>query len=523
MSNELVIPPDIRPESPVRVEPVDDLTVPFAPRFARGMVQRNSYGDPRWRFGHRYRGLRQADSARMHATVSEAQGAYRAVMVSPGQSNRGSFATTYSSELFTNSDFSSVSGWSAETDWSLSVSNGVLRAAVAGSAVNGKRVATQSVSYTQYAPYVARGCVLAGRGPFANMYMMVDDTALTVFNAQGYQAQAYVPLDTGGHAGLYHSNNADGFMAGDYLLVPFMSASRCFLIDGGGNSVLQSQTFDNASWTKSGATITANGATAPDGSATADIIIDSSLTQHHASQVVTVPTAAADFSFSLSVAPGARSWVSLQMVESTGSHTATVYADVTNGTLGTSSTSGANWTNVRTHIKSQGGGWYRVTITARKASAATTVTVFAVIAEADNDVTFAATSGNALSIWGAAFTQSSVPVRYVATTSATVAAVSQSSAGMYVKGLPASQTDLLVPGDWIEIDGQLKRVIASLNSDAAGLGYLQFRPRTHRAVADNTPIIVTKPMGRFLITSAPMDSMYGLNSDYELVLDEVYE
>ena len=39
------------------------------------------------------------------------------------------------------------------------------------------------------------------------------------------------------------------------------------------NLLLQSQTFDNASWTKGAdVTITANGATAPDGTATADLI-----------------------------------------------------------------------------------------------------------------------------------------------------------------------------------------------------------------------------------------------------------
>ena len=67
-------------------------------------------------------------------------------------------------------------------------------------------------------------------------------------------------------------------------------------------------------------------------------------------------------------------------------------------------------------------------------------------------------------------------------------------------------------------------VTASLDSDAAGLGYLQFRPKLHRPVNDNDPIIVTKPMGKFLLRAgAQWDNRFGQYADMELTLDEVYE
>ncbi len=41
---------------------------------------------------------------------------------------------------------------------------------------------------------------------------------------------------------------------------------------------------------------------------------------------------------------------------------------------------------------------------------------------------------------------------------------------------------------------------ARLNSDAAGLGYLQFEPPIRTSPADNAPVIIHAPMGRFLFT-----------------------
>lgn len=65
---------------------------------------------------------------------------------------------------------------------------------------------------------------------------------------------------------------------------------------------------------------------------------------------------------------------------------------------------------------------------------------------------------------------------------------------------------------------------ASLDSDAAGLGYLQVRPKVARAIADYTPIIVTKPMGRFVLAdNAQWLARAGLYAEYDLTLDEVYE
>jgi hypothetical protein len=524
-NNELIIPPDITPESPSRIDPVDDQTVLFAPRFARGATQRNSYGDPRWRFVHRYRGLRQRDQARMHFVVSEAQGAYRTVMVSPGQANRGSMATTYSSELFTNADLSSVSGWTG-SNLTLSAADGVLRATVAGT---GTRVAYQNVTVAQYAPYALRVLDRDGRGTSGlSIGPYFDDGVSSTFDVtttRGYHVASRVSLNSGSRvAAVTFFSSTTGYGQNDFLDLHFASMARCFLVDGGDNLLLRSDEFDNASWAKSQCSAT-NFYTAPDGTATADALVESnsSNVEHILQQTVIVGSGAADYTFSVAVRPDVRGWAAVLILEGTAGSYAYAFINLNTGALGTVSTSGANWSNVRATVTTLGGSWTKVDLTARKTNAATSVRCDIYSATADASFAYAGSAATqAIGVWRATLRAGSIAQRLVQTTSAAVTGA-QSGSGIHVKGLPVSQSGLLVAGDWVEIDGQLKRVTVSLDSDAAGLGYLQFRPKLHRAVADNTPVIVTKPVGRFLITGAPADMMFGLNSDYELTLDEVYE
>jgi hypothetical protein len=82
---------------------------------------------------------------------------------------------------------------------------------------------------------------------------------------------------------LYSIKPTDG--SGDLSVVRATSATR---VDANGlveiprtNLVLQSQTFDNASWQKSNATVTANNTTAPDGTNTADKLIEDTANSSH--------------------------------------------------------------------------------------------------------------------------------------------------------------------------------------------------------------------------------------------------
>ncbi len=525
MSNELVIPPDISPESPSRIVLVDDQTVSFVPQFSRRWSQRNTFADPRWRLTHRYRGLRQKDSARMHAVVSEAQGAYRTVMVSPGMSNRGSFATTYSSELFTNSDFASgTTGWSAN-NLTLSSADASLRIIVSGTGV---RDAYQNVTLTQYAPFALRVLDLPGRGTAAlSIGPYLDDgvsSAFDVTSVRGYHVASRTSLNSGSRkAAISFFSSTNGYVQNDFIDVPFVSIARCALVDAGGNLFTQSKALEHADWVRNDLTgVTANAANGPDGVADADKIIPSAANnQHYIYQSKTVSSTAQDIEICGYFMASGYNFVRLYMSVSSA-----VYQTFNLGTgaVGTTSSIGGAWSNLRASIVNMGGGWYFCSLIAYKSSSDTAIDGLVIVQNADNASSFVGdtTSG----ILGSAVTlfQSSQPSVPIASTTAAVAAQTASGSRVQLKGLPISQDGLLVPGDWVEIDGQLKRVTAALNSDAAGRGYLQVRPKVYREVADNTPVIVTKPLGRFALAGdVSLDAMFGMYSDYELTFEEVYE
>lgn len=79
---------------------------------------------------------------------------------------------------------------------------------------------------------------------------------------------------------------------------------------------------------------------------------------------------------------------------------------------------------------------------------------------------------------------------------------SQSGSALNVKGAPNSTNGLLLPGDWCEVNKEMKRITAPFNSDSSGHGYLQFTPPLRNSPADGDPIILNKPMGRFILKTS---------------------
>jgi hypothetical protein len=101
---------------------------------------------------------------------------------------------------------------------------------------------------------------------------------------------------------------------------------------------------------------------------------------------------------------------------------------------------------------------------------------------------------------------------------ALVNGASQTGGALIIDGLPTSTNGLARAGDWFEVNGELKRLTADLNSDGSGNGFLMFEPTLRSSPADNTPVIFRSPMGRFLIAqeSTSWGTRPGILSDIEL-------
>jgi hypothetical protein len=99
---------------------------------------------------------------------------------------------------------------------------------------------------------------------------------------------------------------------------------------------------------------------------------------------------------------------------------------------------------------------------------------------------------------------------------------SQTGSSLLLKSLPTSTNGLLRAGDWIEVNSELKRLIADLDSDSSGGGTVLFEPALRASPADNTPVVFRNPMGKFLLAeeSVSYGTRPGILSDIELSLIE---
>lgn len=201
-------------------------------------------------------------------------------------------------------------------------------------------------------------------------------------------------------------------------LVTFTRASSGTYVDSQGviktattNLLLRSEEFDNASWVKTLATVTANVTTAPNGSVAADKLIgNSTIDSHYAQQNISGATNG--ISYTSSVYAKASEITRIEILHAVG---ATLYVqgyDLSSGTLLTRVTAG---TTAATggFIQAVGNGWYRCGIT--QTSDGTTGAVRVTLRSA-NTVNFDATSQGVL-LWGAQLEASSTVGEYIPTTS----------------------------------------------------------------------------------------------------------
>lgn len=446
----------------------------------------------------------QMERAALIAWLAKLRGKQnRAYLTDSANRRRGSFPAT---ELLTNNTFANgTTGWTGQV-CNLSVPDRQLVLSLTGDHSAGPAAYQTGIAVTQYAPLVARCGITLGRG-VTSAGVLAGSTLITAANnVSGGLATASFVAD-GATAGIYVGLlNAPGtYIAGDSIIVPYASLSRCALVDNGPNALLRSDEL-GSSWTATRATVSSEFVSAPDGTTTGDAIIeDATASQsHYVVQTAAVSASAGDCSFACALRAGTRTWAYLFMEEATGGHDARAFFDLSGGVKGTTSVSGANWSNVRSFMMSLGGGWYYCCVVARKTNAATAINNRISLSTGDGVATYSGNGTSYISAWRGTRAASSVPTRLAQTTSAATTGASQTGSALYVKGLPASTAGLLLPGDQFEVitsrGSELKIVTAALDSDAAGLGYLQFEPLLRGVPADNAAIIIHEPMGRFIFT-----------------------
>lgn len=259
-----------------------------------------------------------------------------------------------------------------------------------------------------------------------------------------------------------HTVTAHGFGVGDGITTSFQ-LQRSMLGDtydaNGGpwaelstqrtNLCLQSQDFGDALWSKSGCTISANSVVAPDGTTTADKVIESALNQqHYISSAAFSVTSGLTYTLSIFAhATGDRSQFRIDL----GGSSPTATFDVAAGTI-------LSTTDATAHIYASSNGWYRCALTFTSAA----TTAYTLVAS------LGTYSGNGVSyipFWGA---QAEVgrASRYIATLS---------SAGVVVPSYWPSYMDGFEPiydpspGPSIYVNGALQVLTTDYTIGTTGL------------------------------------------------------
>lgn len=443
----------------------------------------------------------------------------------PGYVQRGSFPAP---ELFTNADFANgVTGWTAQLA-SLTVRDRVARLVVGTVGAN-PLIYQPSVSVSQYSAYVLRSMLFAGKGldsvaagPAVSDSVAQNQNYLTT---RGLLSVSRVVLSGTCSAFSAVVAAASGYEVGHYVDVPFTSLSLCALVDNGPNALLYSDQIDNAAWNKARTSITANAATAPDGTSTADAIVeDTSVSTSH---IITQGAARASVAEDLCAygyfkrGSGTRD---IQMfIVADGSSNGFCTFNLGAGTAGTSGVNGSA-TNVRTFIRDAGNGWYYCAVIAR-CPATTSLSIEVDLSNAGSS-SYTGDGASSVYAWRVGAARSGLPTRGALTTGTALASgAGQTGSGLYLKGLPVSTSGLLLAGDSVQIGKQFFKVLAPLDSDAAGLGYLEVSPNIRTPFADNEPVIINRPMGRYLLASdsAGYSTRAGRTSTMTLEFEEALD
>lgn len=525
---DVLIPPDI-PIAEIEWRILDNTAVSTSP--LNGVTTTFTRPGTRWGARLSFRNLKDRDRARLLAILAAVRGrsgrVYFTSAADPARSGGYSFP-----ELFTNADFSNgVTGWTAQNA-TLAVRDRVMRM-TASRATGSSPGFSQNPTVTQYRPLVARSIFGARNRSGVTIGIYNADAGGTAnygADRTGYQAISWVPGSTS--AGSTYPVVYDGAgtvsINGDWIECPFTSLSHCALVDNAPNAFTRSDEIDHADWTKTNVTVTANVINGPSGAATADQLIESTANStHHLTRTTAKAAVAQDWCFAgwfhAGTLADARNRILLRVGDVNGSDYAQGYFDLSTGVANTPSAGGTT-ANARSFMQLAGGGWYYCAILCTT-STGTTVGGRVYMVESGTTTSYAGLTTADIGVARLALAQSSVPMRLAQTTSAATTGALQTGSGLYLKGLPASTQNIRAAGDMVEIilptGSQLVRLTAALDSDAAGLGYLQFENPVRTSPADNAAVIFNQPMMRGILSEGPAwPTRPGLFSDFDIDLIE---
>jgi hypothetical protein len=257
------------------------------------------------------------------------------------------------------------------------------------------------------------------------------DLASLVVIPSGYKAStiyAQKPLTTDGQLSFTRAStatrvNASGLIEAVASNVPRLdylgsTCPRLNLEPQRTNLVTYSEQFDNAVYTKTNTTITANAIVSPDGNSNADALLESAVNSTH--QIWQRPsiTSGQAYTFSAFVKTNGRRRVQLQSFDNASIYAGAIY-DVVSGSVVA--------TNATASIQNYGSGWYRLILTATSPTTATGYAVLNLATDSFSSATlqdsYAGDTSKGVYVYGYQMEAGAYATSYIPTTTASITRV----------------------------------------------------------------------------------------------------
>lgn len=184
------------------------------------------------------------------------------------------------------------------------------------------------------------------------------------------------------------------------------------------NLALYSEQFDNAAWTKTRTTVSANATNAPTGTPLADKLVEDSTAanSHYLFQLVSSTVNTNTYHLSVFVKAGERSKINLYAVEDVAFNrsvecTFNISSGVAEGVVTTSGATGS------ASIQSVGNSWYRCSLTITLGGLQTAIQLRLQLVDSTGAISYNGDGTSGLYIWGAQFETGTAPSSYITTTS----------------------------------------------------------------------------------------------------------
>lgn len=218
-------------------------------------------------------------------------------------------------------------------------------------------------------------------------------------------------LSVGSIAGDYTPTTSAAVYGPRFDYDPVTLAAKGLLIEEQRTNLMTySEDLSNAAWLKSNATVTANAVVAPDGTTTADKLVDAATTSVHSiTQAISVTSGTA-YTVTFYAKAAERSFLIIQLFG--GSTFA--YFNLATGVVGTTSGS-----PTATSVTPAGNGWYRCSITST-AGATGSVNCIIYAAATDGNATYTGDGTSGIYLWGGQYEAGAFATSYIPTVASTV-------------------------------------------------------------------------------------------------------